>query len=143
MKKYFLTTVLLLASLLGFSQVSLLKNEEDTKVLSKKVTALFKEGKVSECILELKRYWPLVEEEFIRIETQTSTHLAVIQQRFGKPIRSVKIREEKILDIALRETYIIQYQYSAIRLFFTYYKNPEGWIVHAFKWDDSFTEEFK
>ena len=143
MKRNIFTTLLLLASLLGYSQAGPLKNEAATQELSKKVTNLFKEGRITESFIELQKYWPLADEEISRIEAQTIKHLTTINQRFGQPIRAIKYRDEKILDMATREVYFIQYQYTAIRLEFTYYHNPEGWIVHAFKWDDSFSMEFK
>jgi len=143
MKRNLLTILILLSSIIGYCQISLLKTEAETKDLSKRVTELFKQGRVAESFIELRKYWPLAPEEINRIEQQTATHLTVMNQRFGRTIRTLKYREEKITDMAVREVYFIQYQYTAIRLVFTYYHNPEGWIVHAFTWDDSFNGEFR
>ena len=121
----------------------LLKNEAATKALSKQVTELFKEGRIGESFTELRKYWPLREDEIATIEGRSAAHFTAMRQRLGRPIRSLKIKEEKILDVAVRETYFIQFEYTAIRLLFTYYHNAEGWLLHTFVWDDSFTEEFK
>ncbi len=69
--------------------------------------------------------------------------LNVISQRFGKPESILKIKEQNIPDAAFRETYLVKFEYTAIRLVFTYYKNSKGWIINAFKWDDNYAEEFK
>ncbi|MCB0465589.1 MAG: hypothetical protein KDC78_07940, partial [Aequorivita sp.] len=110
---------------------------------SKKVVSLFKENKISQSFEELTPYWPMPQNEIESIEGQTIKYLNLIEQRFGKPIGDLKVKNETISDFVIRETYIIRYTNSAIRLIFTYYKNEEGWIINAFKWDDSFTEEFK
>ena len=67
----------------------------------------------------------------------------LLQARFGKTENVVKVNEEVIKDFAVKETYILKFENSAIRLIFTYYKNNSGWIINAFKWDDSFSEEFR
>jgi len=67
----------------------------------------------------------------------------MLKLRFGNPIGYAKIKEEHILDLVIRETYLIRYDYTAIRLKFTYYKNNNGWIINSFKWDDSFDEELE
>jgi hypothetical protein len=85
----------------------------------------------------------IAEDELESIEEKTIKYLNIIEQRFGKSIGTLKVKNETISDIAIRETYFIRFENTAIRLIFTYYKNDNGWIVNAFKWDDSFTEEFK
>jgi len=92
---------------------------------------------------QLALYWPLPQNELDAMEEKTMKYLNIVEQRIGKSIGTLKVRNEKISEIALRETYLIRYEYTAIRLVFTYYKNDKGWIVNAFKWDDLFTEEFK
>ena len=51
--------------------------------------------------------------------------------------------EQNIQDTAFRETYLLKFENTALRLIFTYYKNSKGWIINAFKWDDNYDEEFK
>jgi hypothetical protein len=77
------------------------------------------------------------------LKLKTIKYLNLIEERFGAPIGSLKVKNETISDVATRETYLIRYENTAIRLIFTYYKNDKGWIVNAFKWDDSFGEEFE
>ena len=66
----------------------------------------------------------------------------LIVDRFGPSIGIVKVKTETIADIAIRETYLIRYEYTTIRVKIIYYQNKDGWIVNSFKWDDTFSEEF-
>lgn len=143
MKKTFITFTLSLMSLSLIAQEKYLKNETETQELSKKIVLLFSDNKISESFDQLSPYWPLPQNEIESIEEKTIKYLNIIEERFGKSIGTLKVKNEIISDIAIRETYFIRYENTAIRLIFTYYKNNNGWIVNAFKWDDSYTEEFK
>jgi hypothetical protein len=113
-----------------------------TQQLSEKVVNLFSKQKISESFDALKPYWPMPENEMVSIELQTIKYMNIIEERYGETLDYLKIKNEMISDFAIRETYIIRYTNNAIRVIFTYYKNDNGWIVNAFKWDDSFAEEF-
>lgn len=125
------------------AQNKALKTLEEAKDLSKKVAILFKQKDISKAFKELRPYWPIPENEVDAIEEKTLKYLNVLEDRFGNSIETIKVKEEKIGDFAVRETYLVRYNISAIRLIFTYYMNSEGWIINAFKWDDSFDEEFR
>jgi len=142
MKKTIIAISLLLSVSL-FAQDKYLKSDKETQELSKKVVELFEKNKISDSFKELTPYWPMPQNELESIEEKTIKYLNLIEQRFGKSIGNLKVKNETISDIAIRETYLVRYEYTAIRVIFTYYKNDNGWIVNAFKWDDSFTEEFK
>lgn len=143
MRNKILALTLSLISFSLFAQEEFLKNENETQELSKKVLSLFSENKISESFRELTPYWPLPQNEIESLEEKTIKYLNIIEQRFGKSIGTLKVKNETISDFSIRETYLIRYENTAIRLIFTYYKNNNGWIVNAFQWDDSFTEEFK
>ena len=113
------------------------------QALSKEVTQLFSEEKIEAAINALEPYWPIPASEVESITKQTLDQLSIIQQRYGNAIGIIKVKEEKIADIAVRETYLVRHEHTAIRLIFTYYKNDKGWIVNGFRWDDAFKEEFK
>jgi hypothetical protein len=85
----------------------------------------------------------LPENEIGSLEEKTIQYMNILQGRFGKVEGVVKLKEETIGDFAIKETYILRFENSAIRLMYTYYKNKNGWILNTFKWDDSFFEEFK
>jgi hypothetical protein len=139
-----ITLLVLVTSLsLGLSaQDQYLKDSTATQALSQKVAQLFSENKVSKSFSELGAYWPLPQNEIESIEEKTLKYLNLIEERFGKSIGILKVKNESIQNVAIRETYLVRYENTAIRLKFTYYKNNKGWIVNAFKWDDSFAEEF-
>jgi hypothetical protein len=125
------------------AQSKFLKDKEATEDLSKRVAELFKEKKIAASFKELTTYWPLPQSELNDLEDKTTKYLSIIDERFGKAIGILKVNDETISDIAIKEIYLVRYQNSAIRLIFTYYRNDNGWIVNAFKWDDNFSEEFK
>ena len=107
------------------SQTKLLKDVSGTKQMSVEVTTLFKQNKINEAFQILTPYWPIPQNEIETLKEKIIKYTNIISNRFAK-----------------RETYLIQYENTAVRLIFTYYKSKNGWIVNAFKWDDNFTEEF-
>ncbi|WP_313114382.1 hypothetical protein [Aequorivita sediminis] len=143
MKRTIIVIALSFMSLGLFAQKKYMKNINETIELSNKVVSLFNDNKISESFDQLTLYWPMPQNEIESIEEKTIKYLNLVEQRFGKSIGTIKVKNETISDIAIRETYLIRYENTAIRLIFTYYKNNNGWIVNAFKWDDLFTEEFK
>jgi len=125
------------------AQTSTLKSIEDARKLSKETTELFKDYKFGELFLKVKDYWPLPENEIDDLKEKTIKYMNMLKDRYGDPIGMTKIKEQKIAELAVREVYFVQYQNTAIRVIFTYYKNDKGWILNAFKWDDSFSQEFE
>ncbi|MAX80053.1 MAG: hypothetical protein CL843_07750 [Crocinitomicaceae bacterium] len=143
MKKLLITAFLFAISIGLFAQDQYLKNVAATQEFSEEVAQLFVENKISEAFGKMTPYWPLPQNEISSLEETTIKYLNLLDLRFGSTIDAIKVKNETIANIAIRETYIVRYKNSAIRLIFTYYKNEDGWIINAFKWDDSFTEEFK
>lgn len=125
------------------AQDKVLKNIDEAKAVSKKITEHFKENEITEAFDILKLYWPLPQNEIYTLENQTVQSLNLVSQRFGKQESIVKVSEQNIQDTAFRETYLLKFENTALRLIFTYYKNSNGWIINAFKWDDNYDEEFK
>jgi hypothetical protein len=143
MKQVLFVLTLVLSSLFSFAQDKYLTDVDATQKLSKEVAQLFYDDYITVAFKKLTPYWPLPADELEGLEEKTIRYLNLLDTRFGKKTELVKLRDEKIGDFAKRETYLIRYELSAIRLIFTYYKNGNGWIVNAFKWDDKLSEEFK
>jgi hypothetical protein len=145
MKKFLLYIVLFLLyfSINVFGQSRTLKNEIEAKALSRRVADLFIHDSLPEAFEQMYPYWPIPKKELDNLLEKTITTLKNIRERYGDPIGNLKLKEEKISDIALRETYILRYTYHALRMILVYYRNNSGWIINAFTWDDSFHEEFK
>lgn len=143
MKNLFLTCLFSALGTILFAQEKFMNSATETEALSLKVAELFKVKKYSKAISELAPYWPLPADELTDLSDQTTESMAVASERFGKIIGITKLKSETISDFAIRETYIVRYEFHAIRLVFTYYKNNSGWMVNGFKWDDKYTDEFK
>lgn len=143
MKYLSIITLFVLMSTGLIAQEKYLKDVQESQELSVKVVDLFKKNEIKASFALLTPYWPMPQNELEAIELKTIKYLNLIEERFGAPIGSLKVKNETISDVATRETYLIRYENTAIRLIFTYYKNDKGWIVNAFKWDDSFGEEFE
>ncbi len=143
MKHVLVVLTLVLSSLSAFAQDKYLTDVDATQKLSKEVAQLFYDDYITVAFKKLTPYWPLPEDEIEALEEKTIRYLNMLDDRFGKKTELLKLKDERVGDFALRETYLIRYELSAIRLIFTYYKNDKGWIVNAFKWDDKLSEEFE
>lgn len=143
MKLLAVSLLFLVFGFTGLAQEKYLDNEAQTEELSKEVAQLFYDDYITVAFKKLAPYWPLPADEIESIEDKTIRYLNLLDERFGEKQSVQKLKVEKIGDFALRETYIIKYEYSAIRLQFAYYKNNKGWLVNSFKWDDKFSEEFE
>jgi len=143
MHKLILLLISLLPITLLHAQEKYLHTPAELKTLSETVAQLFVDNEVSEAFSAIAPYWPLPENEFDALETKTLKYMNIFDETYGASIGYVKVRDEKIGDIAMRQTYLVRYSYTAIRLIFTYYLSDNGWLVNAFKWDSDFAEEFR
>lgn len=91
----------------------------------------------------MRPVWPIPESEIDNVESKTIDYLSTLSNRYGDIEGYAKVKNEAISDFALRETYLLQYEYSAIRIVFTYYRNGNGWILNTFSWDEDFEATFK
>lgn len=127
----------------GNSQNSIIKDTDAARQISLQVSQDFKNNKIAEAFNLIRQYWPLPENEINTLESQTVSSLNLISDRYGKAESIIKVSEQGIKDTGLRETYLLKYENTAIRIIFTYYKNSRGWIINSFKWDSDFDEEFR
>ena len=142
MKTIFIFLALFTANSLIAQDKTLQTNQELTD-LSVKVCTQFSDGKISKSIDLMRPYWPIDVSEIDALEEKTLRYVNMIKERYGKSLGYSYVKTETIGDFAIRETYLIRYNLSAVRLKFTYYKTSDGWILNAFNWDDSYAEEFK
>ncbi|WP_338764942.1 hypothetical protein WAF17_00645 [Bernardetia sp. ABR2-2B] len=146
LKSIFSTIILLFISMtfvFSQSQLETLKTKEDAKKMSKEVISLFKDSKIKEAVEKMSPYWPISPAEMATFQEKTEGYMDLLGNTYGAVIGTEKIQQEKISDFALRETYVMLYQKSAIRLIFTYYKNKQGWTINSFKWDENYEELFQ
>lgn len=143
MKKRIIALLFLLTGLGLFGQNKYLNDVDETQLFSEKVVNLFAQNKIKQTFNVLSEYWPLPKSEIKNLEKTTIEYLNFIDNRFGKSIGTLKVKNETISDFAIQETYLVRYDITAIRLIFTFYRGNNGWILNGFKWDDAFTEEFR
>lgn len=143
MKKYLVAAVMFFGVCVVNGQAKLLKDIAEAQKLSKTTMEKIRNGNIGPAIDELGLYWPIPSSEVDEVREKTIQNLELVEQRYGFLIGAERIREEKISDFAYREIYILRYRNSALRFVFTYYKNKEGWLLNAFKWDESFEDEFR
>ena len=141
--KYLYLLLVLLSSITFYGQKQVLKNKSQALELSKKITILLKEEKIADAFIELEKYWPVSQDQLDGFRGKTIQDFSLVKQKYGVTIGIEKIKEEKIGDFAIRETYFIKYQNAPIRVIYSYYKNDKGWIIIGFSWDDAFIKEFK
>ncbi len=146
LKKIFSIALLFFAfSFLAVAQVPVktLKDIEQVKKLSTEAANLFKDKKIKESVEKMRPYWPIEDEEIAAFQEKTEGYMTMLISSYGVVEGVQKLKEETISDFAFRETYVLRYQYSAIRLTFTYFKSSQGWILNSFKWDEEYEELFK
>jgi hypothetical protein len=138
--------ILLFAFIVSFqinAQKKVLKNKTEINRLTEKVSNMFKDEKVAEAFNEMMLYWPLSEEQIVDFKEKSITDIAMIKTQYGNPSDIVKVKEEILGDIALKQIYFVRYDLSAITLEFIFYKNNRGWILNRFNWNPSFDKVFK
>lgn len=141
MKKYSFLLLLFMLSADVLAQTAYLKTVEETQELSKNVTQLISEKKFNAAaelmkpFRKQKIYVPLINESI-------KMYFSLYENDNGAPTGFAKINNAIISGYFLKETYLLAYQTSAIRLVYTYYQNSEGWMLYDFTFDSSFESEF-
>lgn len=145
MKKILIVLCVLFLSKISFTQnnFNTLKNTDEVKKMSKMVADLFYKDSILTAFDQMNDFWPIPQDEIDELERKTVKYLSYIDERFGYRIETLKINEETIKDFAIRETYFIRFERSAIKLVFKYFNTGHGWIINSFKWDDEYSTEFK
>ena len=95
-----------------------LKSVEEARKLSQRISELFYKDSISPAFIEMKVYWPLEEDVIDELKDKTIKSLNIVDNIYGYKIGPVKISEETILDFVFRETYILRYEKSALKLIF-------------------------
>lgn len=143
MKHFVLSILFFLLANIVSAQVITMKDSAELHTFSKHIADLFEKNEIAEAFDELALFWPLPQNEIDAAKEKSIKSLNMVAPRFGKAIGHIKINEKSVQDFILAETYLVRYEYHAIRLKFLYYRNDEGWIVNGFTWDDGFKEELR
>ncbi|MEO1437614.1 MAG: hypothetical protein AAFV80_18895 [Bacteroidota bacterium] len=140
MRTLFLLFIAVCLSSSAVAQVPLDDYLEDTdacRAVSKAFAEAFQMKEISRAFSIIQPYWPLPENELDELREQTIKNTNLLQYRIGQAIGFEKMNEKIVSDFILQETYVVKYEVSIIRLKYIYYKNDQGWILNALKWDDS------
>jgi hypothetical protein len=119
-----------------------LATKDDLTKHSDKVMLALKNSEFDVAFAELRKHWPMPENELTQLETQTIKQFNMVADRFGTIIATDFVKDKLIKDYVVRKIYVLRFQRHMIRVLFTYYKNDKGWMMNGFKWDDQLDELF-
>jgi hypothetical protein len=142
MKKTTIVTFLLFAVQAVYAQ-DYLSSKEDLSKYSEKIMMFLKDSEFEKAFLELRKYWPLPENEIAQMESQSIKQFNVAADRFGKTIGTDFVRDKTIKDFYVNKIYVIRFERHMVRVLFTFYRNDKGWVLNQFKWDDQVQELFE
>jgi len=140
MKNFVLVLFLLITSI-NYAQSKAYTNIKEIRENSKKVANRFVKNDIDKLFDDLKPYWALSDNQIDTLKVNTKRYIPRINQSFGNAIDAIKIKEINLENAVFKETYLIRYLKSALRLKIIYYNNSKGWFINSFEWDDKFTEE--
>lgn len=118
------------------------KSKDEVATYAENITTLFKEQDFSKAFTELRKYWPISEEEIRQMESQTKEQFEIVSERFGAIVGTDFVKEKLAKDFAIKRIHVIKFEKHIIRLDFTFYKSDKGWLLNAFRWDDQMGELF-
>jgi len=117
-------------------------NLDEVKAFTEKSVKLIADENYEKAFDSMSKYWDISKDDLKVFAENTAHSLAPVKLKFGSTIGYSKIKDDKISDFFIRETYIVRYNMYAIRYLFTYYKNNDGWVLFRFTWDDKIDIEF-
>ncbi|MCC6726626.1 MAG: hypothetical protein IT258_19145 [Saprospiraceae bacterium] len=104
---------------------------------------LFEPLGISAAFDMLENSWFISELELMHMKNETVKQFAMVEDRYGKPLKAVIVKEEEVMPILYRLTVVKRYENHGLRLVFTfYYGKDDKWCLNGFKWDDSITSLF-
>lgn len=80
----------------------------------KKTTELIYNQKISAAFKGLQKHWKISIDRLTDLEEQTITMHDKLVIMYGEPFEILKIKEERIRDFSIRETYLIRHEKYAL-----------------------------
>ncbi|MFA5339396.1 MAG: hypothetical protein WC317_04495 [Candidatus Omnitrophota bacterium] len=138
---------LILAIMFVFSHVSLISaatvpDESAAKELANKIMQQVAAGNLGAAFKEMKPYVVISESEFDSAALQSKAQREQYGTRYGAAVSYEFIDSKKVGTSLLRLRYLEKTNRHAIPWVFYFFKTPEGWILNAFSWKDTFQEMF-
>ena len=127
----------ILCTSISFGQLKYIKDKANITEQAETVMLALNNLQFDVAFKELKKNWPLPENELDQVEALTIKQFNTVSSRFGKTKGYEFISDKKIKDFLIRKIYILKFEKHMIRVLFTYYNSGNGWIINSFKWDDT------
>ncbi|HUI62191.1 MAG TPA: hypothetical protein VLX90_18340 [Steroidobacteraceae bacterium] len=124
------------------SSVGALKTPQDARALADSVMGLVLANKIDAAFAKLKPYWPVPGAEIDSLALKSISARDSAAARYGPTIGWVFIREEKVSDFLIRDTYVEKREHHALRWLFYFYKPNSSWLVNSVTWDDNIQDLF-
>jgi hypothetical protein len=133
---------LLVTTLPANSQTQSLTSTAEIRKFTDSVMANVGVGKYDGAWKQIRPYAVVPASELDAFSKNFDQQLPTIKTRFGTPIGSDFIREDRAGDSLVRLTYIARYQRSATRWYFVFYRGEKGWVITDFKFDSNLIDLF-
>lgn len=141
MKLKILPVLLLITQLI--SAQNFLQSKSDVAKHADKVMSLFGTSNYEDAFEELRKHYIVADIDFQNIKYKTTDNISTAEQNFGKIRGEIFIKEEILMDIALRRNYVVKLGKILLRFRIGYYHSDQGWIVNSFNWDDEYEEFYE
>lgn len=125
----------------AFSQ-TVLKDTQAARELSDQMMKLIAAGDMEAGIRLAKPYLVIPDAELEAMIGQAKLQAPMLAQRFGKPIGSEFIREERAGENLLRILQICRHEKHVTRWSFYFYRGAAGWVLNTFNFDDNIKAVF-
>lgn len=142
MKKSIIFLLSFLFLSIAYGQDEVFENLDFTRKLSKETSQYIAAEDFATATEYIQPFWPIPKSEFERFKSQATKSFKIISEGLGKPLSSVKIKEQNLGDLIFREIYFIQYPESPIRVEYIYYKTDKGWVINNIQWSGDYELEY-
>ncbi len=119
-----------------------LKGPAEARQLGDRIMARVGAGDVDTALSMMRPYLVIPEVELEALRNQIKIQMPVASQRFGDAIGQEFIKEERVGESLLRLVYLQRYQRHAMRWYFVFYRNDDGWVLNTFRFDDGIQNMF-
>jgi len=138
--KFWMGLLLLLCS--QWVAAGALQDAAAARALSDRITAHFLKGEFVQGLDLAKPYWPLPEVEIDGLVNNINTQWVVVQKRFGAPVGTEFVREERLGTSFIRYYYLHKFDNHALYWRFTYYRASDDWKINGITFQDSLQDLF-
>ena len=142
LRTIFFSLTIATASLSATAQSQFLGGATEVRKMADGIMGSVAAGNYDGAWSQMKPYTVVPAAEFDVFTAQFSSQLPNILQRYGTPLGSEFVREEKAGESLLRLVYLAKYQKTGMRWFFVFYRGEKGWVLSDFKFDGNLVAVF-